>query len=134
MRLLADDGGLALLAHPALAGGYFQAGHGIAPELLLGQLFRIAGSDAVIYPNAGGRFPFSEATCRAINGALGGPLGSLRPAWPMPGGGIDVERVPHWIDRYGNDVIFLIGGSLYSRPDRVRAAAELVEAIRTAAE
>jgi ribulose-bisphosphate carboxylase large chain len=133
LRLLAADGGLALLAHPALAGGYFQPGHGIAPELLLGQLFRIAGSDAVIYPNAGGRFPFDEATCRAINDALGGPLGRLRPAFPVPGGGIDLRRVPHWIDRYGNDVIFLIGGSLYSRPDLVRAGAELVEALRTAA-
>ena len=39
----------------------------------------------------------------------------------MPGGGIDVRRVPHWIDRYGNERIFLVGGSLYAQPDLARA-------------
>jgi len=86
----------------------------------------------VIYPNAGGRFPFTEAMCRGINAALTGTLGTMRPAFPVPGGGIDVRRVPHWIERYGRDVIFLIGGSLYARPDLARAGAELVEAIGAA--
>lgn len=133
VRSLADQSGLALLAHPALSGSYFHDDHGIAPEILLGQIFRIVGSDAVIYPNTGGRFPFTETTCQAINAALTGPLGTLRPTFPTPGGGIDVRRVPHWIDRYGNDVIFLVGGSLYAQPDLARAGSELVEAMGKAA-
>src|SRR3989441_1187312 len=64
--------GLAIQSHPSLAGAFFHPDHGIAPEVLLGDLFRVAGSDAVIYPNVGGRFTFSEATCAAINARLRG--------------------------------------------------------------
>jgi ribulose-bisphosphate carboxylase large chain len=122
--------GLAVMSHPALAGAFFQRDHGIAPPVLLGDLFRVAGSDAVIYPNVGGRFTFSEATCAEINARLRGPLGPVSPAFPVPAGGIDAGRVPHWIDRYGADTIFLIGGSLYARPDPIAAAERLVAAVR----
>jgi ribulose-bisphosphate carboxylase large chain len=120
----------AVLAHPAMSGAYFAPDHGIAAELLLGQLFRIGGADGVIYPNAGGRFPLEERTCAAINDALRGPLGSLRPAFPVPAGGIDVARVPHWIERYGAETILLIGGSLYRQKDLVAAGRRLLEAVR----
>jgi ribulose-bisphosphate carboxylase large chain len=130
VRHVAERSGLAVLAHPALSGAYFRDDHGIAPELLLGDIFRIIGCDGVIYPNVGGRFPFSEQVCAAINARLQGPLGSMRPAFPVPGGGIDVERVPYWVDRYGPDVIFLIGGGFYARADLARASAELSRAIK----
>jgi ribulose-bisphosphate carboxylase large chain len=129
LRWLAETSGVAILAHPSLSGAFFAADHGIAPEVLLGDIFRIAGSDGVIYPNAGGRFPFSEATCVAINQSLRQPLGLLRPAFPVPAGGIDVDRVPHWIERYGPDTIFLIGGSLYAQPDLRQASRRLLETI-----
>src|SRR5256885_8731912 len=108
--------GLAILSHPSLAGAFFQPDHGFAPEVLLGELFRVAGSDAVIYPNVGGRFTFSAATCAAINARLRAPLGPVAPAFPAPGGGIDAARVPQWIERYGADTIFLIGGRPYAQP------------------
>lgn len=133
-RRVATESGLALLAHPALSGAFFDLRHGIAPEIFLGDLFRILGSDGVIYPNAGGRFPFSEETCLAIAERLRRPLGALRPAFPVLGGGIDVGKVPQWIDRYGFDTIFLIGGSLYAQPDLVRATEALVTAVRSAVE
>ncbi|MGH7644932.1 MAG: RuBisCO large subunit C-terminal-like domain-containing protein, partial [Gemmatimonadales bacterium] len=125
--------GLAVLSHPTFAGAFFREDHGLAPEVLLGTLFRLAGSDAVIYPNVGGRFPdsvFSDEVCEAINGALRAPLGRLRPAFPVPGGGIDAARVPHWIERYGGDTIFLVGSSLYAQPDLEAAARGLVESVR----
>jgi ribulose-bisphosphate carboxylase large chain len=122
--------GLAIMSHPSLAGAFFHSDHGIAPEVLLGDLFRVAGSDAVIYPNVGGRFTFSEATCAAINARLRAPLGLVRPSFPVPAGGIDAARVPHWIERYGADTIFLIGGSLYAEPDPAAAATRLVAAVR----
>jgi ribulose-bisphosphate carboxylase large chain len=133
-RRVAAESGLAVLSHPALCGAFFGRDHGIAPELLLGDLFRIMGSDGVIYPNVGGRFPFDEGTCMAINAGLRDPLGLLRPAFPVPGGGIDAGKVPHWIERYGPDTIFLIGGSLYARSDLARATEALVAAVRTAVE
>src|SRR2546425_3866691 len=110
------------MSHPALAGAFFQRDHGFAPEVLLGDVFRVAGSDAVIYPNVGGRFTFSAATCAAINARLRGPLGRVAPAFPAPGGGIDAARVPHWIERYGADTIFLIGGGLDRAPHPVPGA------------
>jgi ribulose-bisphosphate carboxylase large chain len=118
------------MSHPSLAGAFFHVDHGIAPPVLLGDLFRVAGSDAVIYPNVGGRFTFSEATCVAINARLRQPLGIMSPAFPVPAGGIDAARVPHWIERYGADTIFLVGGSLYAQPDLPAAAGRLVEAVR----
>jgi ribulose-bisphosphate carboxylase large chain len=127
---LADACNVAIMAHPSLAGGFFNERHGIAPEVLLGELFRVAGSDAVIYPNVGGRFTLSAATCDAINARLRGPLDTVKPAFPVPGGGIDAARVPEWIDRYGVDTIFLIGGSLYAQRDLTDAARRLLQAVR----
>jgi ribulose-bisphosphate carboxylase large chain len=130
LRWLAERSGLALLAHPAFTGAFFAPEHGMAPEALLGDLFRLLGSDGVIYPNAGGRFPFPEATCLAINDHLTRLLGRVRPSMPVPGGGIDLARVPYWIDRYGPDMMLLIGGSFYLQPDVRQAAARLLERIR----
>ena len=126
---LTERSGLAVLAHPALSGAFFHPDHGIAPELLLGRLFRVIGSDGVIYPNVGGRFALTKATCAAINANLRAPLGEIRPAFPVPAGGIDVARVPYWVDQYGSDTVFLIGGSLYRQPDLVTAAAQLAQAL-----
>ncbi|MDN3519208.1 RuBisCO large subunit C-terminal-like domain-containing protein [Aquisalimonas lutea] len=129
MRWARDRFGLVLMAHPALTGSYFRPEHGLSPDLLLGDLFRIAGADASIYPNSGGRFGFSLATCEAINHRLRYPLGTLRPAAPTPGGGVDAARAADWITRYGTDTILLIGGSLYAQGDLTRATASLREAI-----
>lgn len=129
LRLARDQYGLAVMAHPALTGSHFMPHHGLAPELVLGDLFRIAGADASIYPNTGGRFGFSEATCEAINTRLRTPLGGLRPAAPTPGGGMDVKQAPHWIRSYGADTIILIGGSLYQQGDVTLAAKRLLDAL-----
>ena len=126
VRWIARSTDLAILSHPALSGAYFQSSHGIAPALLLGDLFRCVGSDGVIYPNPGGRFPIDEGSCAAINARLRDPLGALLPSFPVPGGGIDTKRIPHWVGRHGSDTIFLIGGSLYAQPDLTAATRELM--------
>ena len=127
---LAREEELAVLAHPALAGAFFVPDHGLAPDLLLGQLFRIGGADGVIYPNVGGRFPFTAETCESIHRTLRAPLGEILPAFPVPAGGIDFERVPHWVERYGAETIFLIGGSLYRQDDLTGATRRLAETLR----
>jgi ribulose-bisphosphate carboxylase large chain len=129
IRFAARQTGVALLAHPALTGAFFQTDHGIAPELLLGKLFRLIGCDAVIYPNVGGRFVLPAETCAAINASLREPWGPIKPAFPVPAGGIDASRVGHWLEQYGPDTIFLIGGSLYSAGDLVTASRNLMKAI-----
>lgn len=133
VRWIAETTGLAILAHPAWCGPLMRPDHGLAPGLLLGRLFRLIGSDGVIYPNAGGRFPISETVCEEINRNLREPWCAIRPAFPVPGGGIDVARVPYWVRRYGADVIFLIGGSLYAQTDLVQACRELAAVLRSTA-
>ena len=111
-ELASESGGLPIVAHPAF-GGVLRA----AEPALFGKLFRWYGADAVIFPHAGGRFSYSEATCRAIASALLAPHPRARPAFPAPAGGIRVERVGELLDFYGNDCILLIGGSLYQAGD-----------------
>jgi ribulose-bisphosphate carboxylase large chain len=129
LQFISRESGLAVLAHPALSGAFFGASHGILPQVLLGDVFRVLGADGVIYPNVGGRFPFDDSTCRAINARLRDDLGEISPAFPAPGGGIDVKIVPHWLAHYGPDTILLIGGSLYSQNDLTQATRRLVEAV-----
>jgi ribulose-bisphosphate carboxylase large chain len=133
LRMLADDDALALpiLSHPALLGGLgINPTTGLAHGLLFGTLMRLAGADATIFPNVGGRFAFSADECAAIAAAARAPFGALRPIWPVPAGGMRLERVPELVDDYGPDSILLIGGDLHAGPDlvqRCRALRALVE-------
>jgi ribulose-bisphosphate carboxylase large chain len=117
--------GLPLLAHPSF-GGVLRA----EEPVLFGKLFRWFGADAVIYPHTGGRFAYSRETCRAIASALRAEHRCVRPAFPVPAGGIQVERVPEVLEFYGPDSILLIGGSLLEAGeglfDRTRALVDRV--------
>ncbi len=79
------------------------------------------------------RGPGDDRTCGAINAWLRGDLGQISPAFPAPGGGIDIKIVPHWLAQYGPDTILLIGGSLYSQDDLTRATRRLVDSVEQAA-
>lgn len=105
----------ALLAHPALAGNQ------IAPAALLGTLFRAFGADAVIFPNQGGRFSYSVATCQSIATNLRAPRRGLAAALPVPAGGMSVERAAELVAAYGHDTMLLIGGSLLLAGDALAA-------------
>lgn len=134
VRAMAARGEVAILSHPTFTGTLLQRRHGIAPEVLFGVLFRVIGSDGVIYPNAGGRFPISLTSCRAINQRLRSPLGRMRAALPVAGGGVDAERVPYWVRQYGIDTMFLVGSSLYAQRDLRAATARLVDSVRRSAD
>ncbi len=105
---------MALVAHPALAG----AGR-IAPPLLLGKLFRLFGADATVFPNHGGRFGYSPATCRALARAALAPWDDFAPCLPVPAGGMAIDRVSEMLDFYGPDVMLLIGGGLLAARERL---------------
>lgn len=130
VRTIAARKQVAILGHPTFAGTLLHPRHGIAAEVLFGTLFRVIGSDGVIYPNAGGRFPFSLKTCLAINRRLRAPLDGVRPAFPVAGGGVDVAHVTYWLERYGPDTMFLVGSSLYAQRNLAAATARLVETVR----
>jgi len=116
-RLVRENPSVAFFAHPTMAGAAR-----ISPPLLLGKLFRIFGADAVIFPNYGGRFGYSPDTCRALAHAALDRRAGLRPAVPMPAGGMTTDRVREMLDFYGADVMLLIGGALLEARERLRDA------------
>jgi ribulose-bisphosphate carboxylase large chain len=116
MRRVADDDRVALpiLSHPALLGSFTMSPtSGIAHGALYGQISRLAGADAVIFPNYGGRFSFSESECREIMDGATCPMGPIAPILPAPAGGMTVDRVPELCRFYGKDCVLLIGGDLH---------------------
>ena len=108
----------AFVTHPALAGA-----SRIDPALQFGTLFRLLGADGVVYPNHGGRFGYSAATCARIAAASLRPWHGLAPAVPVPAGGMTLDRVPEILDFYGPDVMLLVGGSLLAARDRLAGEA-----------
>ena len=115
MRCLADDDGLALpiFSHPAFQGTYvLDPSNGMSHQLLFGQLPRLAGADATIYPNFGGRFGFTRDECLSIVRGTAMAMGPIKAIFPTPGGGMSLDRVPEMLEAYGPDVILLIGGGL----------------------
>ncbi len=118
-----------VLAHPAFGG----VGR-IAPELLFGRLFRLFGADAVIFVSFGSRFRADRAACRRLAENLVAPWGALRPALPVPAGGIALENAREVAGFYGRDCMLLIGGSLQVEPGAVvRRSRAFVEAVRAGA-
>lgn len=128
MRMLADNDELNLpvTMHPAFVGSYVtSATNGFSHYALFGQVARLAGADASIYPNWGGRFSFSKQECISIMAGSQDPMGYIRAIFPTPGGGMTFERMPELLEVYGKDVIFLMGGGLH------RIKPTLVESSRT---
>jgi ribulose-bisphosphate carboxylase large chain len=115
--LVRENPDFTFFAHPALGGAAR-----IAPELLIGKLFRLLGADAVIFPTYGGRFGYSEQTCRMLAGNARTAWLGLKPSLPVPAGGMSLERVAEILDFYGPVTMLLIGGSLLSARERLTEA------------
>lgn len=116
MRMLADSDqiNLPIMSHPALQGAFVtDPNHGIAHGVLFGHIARLAGADASVFPNYGGRFSFSREECIQIAEHCRSPFGPIAPTFPTPGGGMNLGRVAEMREVFGNDVIFLIGGALH---------------------
>jgi len=112
--LVHDFPGMAFFAHPSLGGAAR-----IAPELLIGGLFPLLGADAVIFPGYGGRFGYSRDTCRGLADRARRSDDGMKPALPVPAGGMTLERTGEIIDFYGEDTMLLIGGNLLMARDRI---------------
>lgn len=132
MRALAERYPLIFMAHPSLTGVYTHApSHGVAHGVLLGTLFRLAGADISVFPDAGGRFQYTGAACAEITSRLREPLGGLRPAWPAPAGGMGPADVGRICETYGPDTVLLIGGALLGHPEGIEAGTrEILDRIR----
>jgi ribulose-bisphosphate carboxylase large chain len=125
-RLVAENRDLAFFAHPTLAGAAR-----IAPPFLFGKVFRMLGADALVFPNHGGRFGYTPETCRAIAGTALAEWHGLKPAVPVPAGGMTIHRVAEMLDFYGSEVMLLIGGALLEARERLtQETAAFVETVK----
>jgi ribulose-bisphosphate carboxylase large chain len=133
MRVVADDDsvGLPILSHPAFSGHFVtNPDYAFSHFLFYGQLQRLAGADASIYVNAGGRFQVRAEDGPDAAAGCAVEMGKIKRAMPVPGGGMTIERLPDLLRIYGRDVIFLVGGGLHRQgPDLVANARALAEAV-----
>jgi ribulose-bisphosphate carboxylase large chain len=111
---LCEELDVPILAHPSGVGS-----SRIAPHVLIGQLFRLCGADAVIFANHGGRFAYAREACHAIAVSARASWASIAPALPVAGGGMTTERVDGVLDEYGIDTMLLVGGGLLAARDRL---------------
>lgn len=134
MRRLADDDRIALpiISHPAFQGSFVtNPDSGVSHYVLFGQLPRLAGADASIFPNYGGRFSFTREDCCHIVRGAAVPMAHIKPIFSAPGGGMSLERIPEMIQTYGRDVIFLIGGALHKiGPDLIENCRHFMQTVK----
>lgn len=122
-RLARMDIDLPIISHPSFSGSLTTStDKGLTPDFLYGQLWRALGADFAIYPNKGGRFSFTATECKTINEAARDKRSTFKSTFPMPGGGIKLENMEQWMAEYDDDIVFLIGGSLYEDPDGIQAS------------
>jgi ribulose-bisphosphate carboxylase large chain len=115
-RQLADDDrlNLPIVAHPAGSGNFVSGSEArYSLYAFFGQIHRLAGVDAAIYMNYGGRFPISKEDCLGAKAGCQDPMGHLKPIFPAPGGGMTLGRIPELREVYGNEVVFVVGGDLH---------------------
>lgn len=105
---------MALFAHPSLGGATR-----IAPDLLIGKLFRLLGADAVIFPNHGGRFGYAPEACLRLAVNARQDEAGMHAALPVPAGGMTLARTGEILDFYGPDTMLLVGGNLLMARDRI---------------
>lgn len=129
--LAADpDFTLPIVSHPAFSGANVVSPDcGFSHRVFFGTLQRLMGTDAVVFPNFGGRFGFTRAECLSIASACAVDMGGPKAIVSAPGGGMTFSRVPEMREAYGNDVMYLIGGALLQEPNLVDACRRLVAAV-----
>ena len=115
----ACDFHLPIFLHPCFSGSLvLSKDSGISPFCYYGQLSRLAGADAVIFTSFGGRFAFSQETCKKIAEGTETRMAWLKPAFPIPSGGMRWQLFKRMYQVYGPESIFLVGGALQTEgPD-----------------
>lgn len=130
-ELAADpDINVPLMAHPALAGAYYPSPHyGIAANVLLGKLMRLAGADLVLFPSPYGSVVMpreenmaireallTESAADYAHGAAADAALSLRRSFPVPSAGIHPGLVPLILRDFGGEVVVNAGGGIHGHP------------------
>jgi ribulose-bisphosphate carboxylase large chain len=133
IRMIADleDFNLPIMSHCAWQGALTrQPNPAFSVPMVFGLLPRLAGADLSIMPGFGGRFNISRDACREMALALHRPITGIKPAMPMPGGGITMQTLPDFADVFTTDSAMLMSGALFQQPDLTKACKDYMLAVR----
>ncbi|MEJ1998617.1 MAG: RuBisCO large subunit C-terminal-like domain-containing protein [Maritimibacter sp.] len=135
-RIARDEAlNMPVMTHPAFLGPYvLSEDTGFSHAMMFGTLQRLAGADISVFPNVGGRFGFSAGECGEIAAACRAEDGPGRSMLPSPGGGMSVERAGDMVKMYGEDVVYLLGGSLLRLGEQIGDGITAMRAAIDAAE
>jgi 2,3-diketo-5-methylthiopentyl-1-phosphate enolase len=121
-----DEGiGVPLVAHPSLAGAFYGSPtHGISPKVIFGQLPRLAGADAVLFPSPYGSVSLPMPDALAVRDALSHSIHGVQSAFPVPSAGITAEMVSRMVADFGSDLIINAGTGIHDHPEGSLAGAK----------
>ena len=109
---------LVVMVHPSMTGPFYLNGRtGIRARCLFGHILAHSGADAVLYPSHYGRYPMPREEEAAVRDAL-----RSRGVMPVPGGGLDPERLLRILRMYGRELIINLGGYLHAAGPDLDAA------------
>ena len=111
---------LPILTHPSFSGAYVLSNNtGFSYGMYFGKIQRLIGSDMSIFPNVGGRFQFTKEECASIADSCRSINTLGEPIFPSIGGGMSIKTANTMKTMYGNDAVYLLGGSLLRYGDRI---------------
>ena len=115
-----DEFDLPILTHPSFSGAYVLSHNtGFTHNMFYATLQRLIGSDMSIFPNVGGRFNFSKDECLSIASDCKSNLGPGKAIFPCIGGGMSLKTAALMKKMYGNNAVYLLGGSLLRYGDNI---------------
>jgi 2,3-diketo-5-methylthiopentyl-1-phosphate enolase len=129
LEMLAEDPdvGIPVMSHLAFTGALSGAPwSGMAADLVMGLLPRLAGADVAVYPSHLGSLPFSRDATLEVHRALLEPLFDIRPALPLAGGGLHAGLVPRLVADLGTDWALAAGGGVHGHPMGTAAGARSI--------
>lgn len=127
--LVESDPGVPVLAHTAGVETFTgSSGSGYGHALLVGQLVRLVGADAVLLSTPWASRPLPRTVFDATVAALREPWPGTRPAMPFLGGGLSAASVGPIVAAVGADVIIGVGGAIQGHPEGAAAGARAVRA------
>lgn len=113
-----------ILAHPAVSGALYGGNqYGIAADIVLGQLMRLAGADMVIFPSMYGSVTLGEEATIGVLRHLR-EESVHRPCFVAPSAGIYPGLVGKLYADFGEDLIVNAGGGIHGHPQGASAGGQ----------
>ncbi|WP_068674993.1 RuBisCO large subunit C-terminal-like domain-containing protein [Oceanobacillus sp. Castelsardo] len=123
-----------ILGHYAGSGMFYEGlKNGMRSPLAVGKLPRISGADMVMINTPYGGYPLLDYQYFLTVKELTAKLYTIKPTFPIVGGGVHPGMVGKLISELGNNIVIAAGGAIFGHPDGVelggKAMMQAVEAV-----